>query len=155
MGKSGGKQGDWLDRLFPGSKALLTEEGAQRYEQLLFKLRRQLEQETNKYRMVQQAYEEQGHDEPSEDLRAVLAKCIDDVKQDIASRNQKKRSALRRGNRTVGGTGRFSTEAGAIDLDEFSPSDRINVIEWLLSQDRIIYMLYDLLHPRIAQAGQF
>jgi hypothetical protein len=151
MGKSMSRSGDWQNRLFPGTKAPLSEEGAQRYEQILGKLRRQLEQETSKCRMVQQAYEEQSHGDPSDDMRAVLAKCIEDVKQDIATRNQKKRSAARRGNRGAGGTGRYSTAADQIDLDEFSPSDRINVMEWLLSQDRIIYMLYDLLQPRVTQ----
>lgn len=138
-------------RLFPANTAPMTQDAADRYENIINKLQRNLEQEQQKQRMVKNAHENQSLN-TTDELRGVLGKCIDDVKQDIAQRNSKRRSAVRRG-KSVGrsGTlGRFGTDPAQIELEEFTPSDRINVMEWLLSQDRIIYMLYDHLQPRMA-----
>jgi hypothetical protein len=35
-----------------------------------------------------------------------------------------------------------------IPLEQFTPADRINVMEWLLSHDQVIFMLYDKMFPR-------
>ena len=35
-----------------------------------------------------------------------------------------------------------------IALEDFTPADRINVMEWLLSQDQVIFNLYDQMFPR-------
>jgi len=35
-----------------------------------------------------------------------------------------------------------------IPLSEFTPHDRINVMEWLMSQDQVIFQLYEMIFPR-------
>ena len=35
-----------------------------------------------------------------------------------------------------------------IPLAEFTSADRINVMEWLMSQDHVLFLLYDKMFPR-------
>lgn len=145
-----------VHRLFPkkgakGGGAPMTAQAEGRYHQVIAKLQKQIEAEQAKHHHVKQSRDHYTQGEAADGLQDLLVKCITDVKEDIAQRNAKRRSAVRRGKSVgrSGATGRFSTEPADIQLEEFSPSDRINVMEWLLSQDQIIYMLYDQMFPRM------
>ena len=74
------------------------------------------------------------------ELQNFLKKCIEDVRTDLFHRNKRK-----------GGhqpPQRPGVDPRAIPPEQFSPADRITVMEWLISQDHVIYMLYDKMFPR-------
>ena len=58
-GRKDDKGGDWLNRLYPKKSAPMTAQTEQRYEQVLAKMQRQLDQEVTKYKMVQAAWDQQ------------------------------------------------------------------------------------------------
>ena len=73
-------------------------------------------------------------------MQNFLRKCIEDVRQDIAERRKRERRGK--------GLPPAPVDPRTIPLEEFTPADRINVMEWLLSQDHVIYLLYEKMFPR-------
>lgn len=136
------------DRLFPGGATPLNDNQKQRYENMIAKLKRQLDSETGRLRMVQTAYTKEVSERTA--LQNLLKKCIEDVRQDIAQRNAKRRQVASRGGSRGGtrGAPKPKFDPRDIPLEDFTPADRINVMEWLMSQDHVIYMLYDKMFPR-------
>lgn len=123
--------------------------GDARLQSVLAKAKRRNEELEMKLRNMKTAYTQEvsGRTE----LQNFLKKCIEDVKQDIAQRTKKRRAMARSGG------GRLALQSlpkkPAVDprdipLAEFTSTDRINVMEWLLSQDAVMFMLYDKMFPR-------
>lgn len=76
--------------------------------------------------------------------------CIytDDVREDISARQRAARVQAVAAASRYRGAGGVVTNKPPVDprdipLSQFTPQDRINVMEWLLSQDQVIFMLYD------------
>ncbi len=65
-------------------------------------------------------------------MQNFFRKCIEDVRQDIAERRKRERRGK--------GLPPAPVDPRTIPLEEFTPADRINVMEWLLSQDHVIYL---------------
>lgn len=111
-----------------------------KFKQRIARLKRQIEQEATKTRALRTAYTQQVATRT--ELQNFLKKCIEDVRTDLFHRVKR------------GGKGghklplRPSIDPRLIPVDEFTPQDRITVMEWLLSQDHVIYMLYDRMFPR-------
>ncbi len=94
------------------------------------------------------------------ELLEFLKLAIEDVRVDIAERRAERMRKL------AARTGASFSRAAAmaqtvqvppdprkIPLEEFTAQDRINVVEWLVSQDRVIFTLYDLLFPVAADVN--
>jgi hypothetical protein len=117
-----------------------------RYTNIINRLRRQLETEKQKHSNLRSAFQSEVGSRTQ--LQFFLKKCIEDVRADIAE----KRNRRRRGGGGGGGDGGEGPQEPQFDprtvpLEDFSAQDRINVMEWLLSQDHVIYMLYDKMFP--------
>jgi hypothetical protein len=109
-----------------------------RFTDHIAKLQKKVAIESRKAKRLQTALttELQGKSE----LQTFLKKCIEDVRNDIAQRKMSNRKA--RGLR-----GKAPIDPRTIPLEDFTPADRINVMEWLLSQDHVIYLIYSKLFP--------
>lgn len=140
---------------FPG----VDDSQKRRYEAVLAKSKRRSDDLETKLRVVKTAFTNEVGQRT--ELQNFLKKCIEDVKQDIAQRTKKRRGGSRGGGR-MGRGGRASmpkkppVDPRDIPLNEFTSVDRINVMEWLLSQDVVMFMLFDKMFPRKqANQGQF
>jgi len=126
-------------------------EAEERYRTMVAKLKKQVEEERRQVRLVRTHYTNEVAQRT--ELQNFLKKCIEDVRQDISERNKQRRAALRaNGNRIAKSAipKKPDIDPRDIPLEDFTPADRINVMEWLLSQDHVIYMLYDSMFPRKA-----
>jgi len=129
----------------------------QRYKNVLAKSKRRADELEAKLRVTKTAYtNEVGY---RTELQNFLKKCIEDVKQDIAQRTKKRRASSRGGGGRLGRSAmpkKPPVDPRDIPLAEFTSVDRINVMEWLLSQDAVMFMLYDKMFPRKqSNQGQF
>lgn len=137
-----------------GSGGAASEE---RYRNMLVKLKKQLDEERKQVRLIRTHYTNEVAQRT--ELQNFLKKCIEDVRQDISERHKQRRAALRAsGNRLARNAmpKKPDIDPRDIPLEDFTPADRINVMEWLLSQDHVIYMLYDNMFPRktTSQGGE-
>jgi len=109
-----------------------------RAQAIILKLQKQLEGQEKKYRQLRTAHTQELASRTV--LQNFLRKCIEDVRQDIAERRKRERRGK--------GLPPAPVDPRTIPLEEFTPADRINVMEWLLSQDHVIYLLYEKMFPR-------
>jgi hypothetical protein len=108
------------------------------YKRAIDKLKRQVEDAGGRTRQLRTAYTQKVAQRT--ELQNFLKRCIEDVRTDLFHRTKK-----------VAGhkpPQRPSIDPRAIPPSQFSPADRITVMEWLIAQDHVIYMLYDQLFPR-------
>ena len=102
-------------------------------------------------------------------LLEFLKQAVEDVRVDIAERRAAQaRAAARKSrapsltnsqnshhnsNMTAGGGGANGApvDPRTIPLEAFTVQDRINTVEWFLSQDKVIYTLYDVMFPSITR----
>jgi hypothetical protein len=133
----------------------MDEDKESRYKSMLSKLQRQVEDGQKALRSLRTAHTAELASR--NELQTFLRRCIDDVRQDMAERGRS--ATLRRAasaSRSRSSNGRGSTmpppplDPRQIPLAEFTPQDRINVMEWLLSQDQVIFMLYERMFPQAA-----
>lgn len=133
-----------------GHAGIKLDPGAEeRYKNMLSKLKKQLDEERKQVRLIRTHYTNEVAQRT--ELQNFLKKCIQDVRQDISERHKQRRAALRAsGNRIARNAmpKKPDIDPRDIPLEDFTPADRINVMEWLLSQDHVIYMLYDNMFPR-------
>ena len=133
-----------LAPLLPASSlpALGKQEVEQRHQDIIKRLKRLLEIERRNVRTVRTAHINELANRT--ELEAFLRQCIDDVKSEITRRRGEMFASM---NRAKGGAGSMSAEDG-IALGGFSAADRERVMELLLSQERVINLLYDKTFPR-------
>jgi hypothetical protein len=109
-----------------------------RFQQLIRKLQKQLTGEQKRHRALKTQHTQELAARTV--LQNFLKKCIEDVRIDIAERRKRERRQK--------GLPPAPVDPRTIPLEEFTPADRINVMEWLLSQDHVIYLLYEKMFPR-------
>lgn len=114
------------------SPALGKQEVEQRYQEIIKRLKRLLEIERRNLRQVRTAHVAEL--EQRTELEAFLRQCIDDVKVEIGRRRTEMNTVL-------------GAENESTALHEFSAADRERVMELLLSQERVINLLYDKTFP--------
>lgn len=123
-----------------------------RYKDMIRRLKRLLEVERKNLRQVRTQYAQELQNRT--ELEIFLHQCIEDVKHDIARR----RNQLLAGGTTfppVGGATESSKTPEEIPLSAFSAADRERVMELLLSQERVISLLYSkTFPPRASTAGR-
>jgi hypothetical protein len=137
-----------------GHGQTMDEDKESRYKSMLSKLQRQVEDGQKALRSLRTAHTAELASR--NELQTFLRRCIDDVRQDMAERGRS--ATLRRAasaSRSRSSNGRNSMPPPPLDprqipLAEFTPQDRINVMEWLLSQDQVIFMLYERMFPQAA-----
>lgn len=142
-----------------GGGGHMDEDKEQRYKAVVSKLQRQLEDAQKSLRSLRTSYtaEISGRTE----LQNFVKKCIDDVRQDMAERGRSASMRRAQGAHRAGSAGAIRSRQAlpppldprSIPLAEFTPQDRISVLEWLMSQDSVIFMLYDAIFPQRAAAN--
>jgi len=143
LGKSPGGAHGRLAPLLPPSSApaLGKAEVEQRYQDIIKRLKRLLEIERRNLRTVRTAHVTELANRT--ELEAFLRQCIEDVKKEITRRRAEMLGNMNRAKHgSMGGT------AEEVALGDFSPADRERVMELLLSQERVINLLYDKTFPR-------
>lgn len=107
------------------------QEADSRYKEIIKRLKRLLEVERRNLRQVrtQFANDLQGRTE----LELFLKQCIEDVRHEIAANRE-----------NAGGT---EVNMESVNMENFSPQDRERVMELLLSQERVISLLYSKTFP--------
>ena len=115
-------------------------EGEARYREIVAKLKRLLEVERRNLRAVRAAHARDL--ESRTELEALLRACVQDVKHEIGLQRQQ----------SAGGKGgSFGASAASkhreVGLGDFGPQERERVMELLLSQERVVTLLYDRTFP--------
>ncbi|EOD32159.1 hypothetical protein EMIHUDRAFT_449541 [Emiliania huxleyi CCMP1516] len=110
-------------------------EAEARYREMTAKLKRLLEVERRNLRAVRTAHARDL--QARTELEGLLRACAEDVRREI--------SAHRSGER-AGGAGRPGS-GREVAVASFSPGDRERVLELLLSQERVVALLYDKAFP--------
>jgi len=125
------------------SPALGKAEVEQRYQDIIKRLKRLLEIERRNVRTVRTAHVNELANRT--ELEAFLRQCIEDVKKEISRRRGEMLASM---NRSKHGGGSSMSVEDEISLESFSAADRERVMELLLSQERVINLLYDKTFPR-------
>jgi len=121
------------------SPALGKAEVEQRYQDIIKRLKRLLEIERRNLRTVRTAHVNELANRT--ELEAFLRQCIEDVSKEISRRRAEMLSNINRSKHSTG------VEEEVL-LEKFSAADRERVMELLLSQERVINLLYDKTFPR-------
>lgn len=108
-----------------------TAEADNRYKEIIKRLKRLLEVERRNLRQVRASYATDMQQKT--ELEVFLKQCIDDVKANISVR--KRRDPIKK------------FDNSPIELKEFQTQDREKVMELLLSQERVISLLYSKTFP--------
>eukprot|EP00359_Climacostomum_virens_P008042 CAMPEP_0204915924 /NCGR_PEP_ID=MMETSP1397-20131031/13836_1 /ASSEMBLY_ACC=CAM_ASM_000891 /TAXON_ID=49980 /ORGANISM="Climacostomum Climacostomum virens, Strain Stock W-24" /LENGTH=432 /DNA_ID=CAMNT_0052088185 /DNA_START=1 /DNA_END=1299 /DNA_ORIENTATION=+ len=108
-----------------GESGGINDESLNRYEQVITRLKRMVELERKNLRAARTAHAKEL--ESRTELEQLLRKCVDDVKQEIQRRRNEQRLRTK-------------------DPD-LTPADREKIIEVLLSQERVLTLLYDKTFP--------
>jgi regulator of replication initiation timing len=101
------------------------EESMNRYEQVINRLKKMIELERKNLRAARTAHAKEL--ESRTELEQLLRRCVDDVKQEIQRRRTEQRQRSRD--------------------QELTAADREKIIEVLLSQERVLTLLYDKTFP--------
>lgn len=114
-----------------------------KYKSVIKRLKRLLEQERRNVKMLKQQYADELATRT--DLEIFLRKCVDDVKAEISERRGEllESNGIYKTPLDING----STLSPDIKLTDFTPGDRQKVMELLLSQERVINILYDKVFP--------
>jgi hypothetical protein len=85
-----------------------------------------------------------------------LKQSVEDVRVDIAERKAAQARATARRSRTPLSRPDAAQTAPPVDprtipLEAFTVQDRINTVEWFISQDKVIYTLYDVMFPSLTR----
>eukprot|EP00744_Colponema_vietnamica_P011394 GILI01016027.1.p1 GENE.GILI01016027.1~~GILI01016027.1.p1 ORF type:complete len:701 (-),score=172.93 GILI01016027.1:45-2147(-) len=122
------------------------QEKERRYKEIVLKLKKLLEHEKKNLRSVRTAYSrEMGM---RTELEHFLRQCVEDVKQEVARRRNE--AGVRQNKGYAPGN---EQDPHQINTEEFGPVDRQRVLELLLSQERVLTLLYDKAFPARSRAA--
>ena len=117
-------------------------ENEARYREIVAKLKRLLEVERRNLRAVRAAHAQDL--ESRTELEALLRACVQDVKHEIGL--QRQQSAGGKGSSSSFGASSASKHR-EVGLGDFGPQERERVMELLLSQERVVTLLYERTFP--------
>ena len=120
----------------------------ERYKEINKRLRRLLAEERKSLQQVRQNYAVELN--ARTEMELLLRKCVEDVRKEIARRHIEA-SAIA-GSDLVK---LYSKNPGAIPVDEFQQEDRERALELLLSQERVITLLYAKTFPVVNKANGY
>ena len=130
------------------------------YKNIIARMKSLLERERKNLRRARMQYEREIHERTA--LEALLRECVNDVRNEIGKRradlieqssNQGSRPNSRSSGRSSRPQSRESRGGQDIPLSEFTVADRERVMELLLSQERVISLLYSKTFPIKPKGG--
>lgn len=126
-----------------GSNFLLNPK-IKRYEDIITRLKRMLTTEKKSLRLVRTLCSKEI--EVKNQLEKILRQCVDDVKTEIAKKRSENKSIYHKARRAEGAG---SGLGGGAQFDEraLTQQEREKIIEVLLSQERVLTLLYDKTFP--------
>jgi len=130
-----------------------------RYKDMIRRLKRLLETERKNLRQVRSQYAQELQNRT--ELEIFLHQCIEDVKHDIGRRRKQLMSSSSGGGKATfppvhGAGGKQAAGGGGggdVPLASFTSADRERVMELLLSQERVISLLYAKTFPPRASSA--
>mmetsp|Transcript_8436 Transcript_8436/g.22534 ORF Transcript_8436/g.22534 Transcript_8436/m.22534 type:complete len:126 (-) Transcript_8436:1485-1862(-) len=107
-----------------------------RYKQVVSRLKRLLEMERSSLRNVRMAHLAEATEKS--ELESLLRQSVEDVRREVARRR-----------RQIPDKGALTSSGGRdVPISEFTVEDRERVMELLLSQERVLLLLYDKTFPK-------
>jgi hypothetical protein len=131
-----------------------------KYKNIITRMKSLLERERKNLRRARMQYEREIHERTA--LEALLRECVNDVRNEIGKRradliessNQGSRPNSRSSGRSSRPQSRESRNSMQdVPLSEFTVADRERVMELLLSQERVISLLYSKTFPVKSKNG--
>ena len=119
-----------------------------RYKEINKRLRRLLAEERKSLQQVRQNYALELNTRTEMEL--LLRKCVEDVRKEIARRHIE--TSANKGSEIVK---LYSKKPDAIRVDDFQQEDRERALELLLSQERVITLLYAKTFPVVNKSSEY
>ena len=121
-------------------------ESEERYREVVARLKRLLDVERRNLRAVRAAHAKDLQSRT--ELESLLRACVDDVRKELAAQ----RAVTAGSGKAVPSSGGGSGAGGAL-AGELGPKERERVLELLLSQERVVSLLYERSFPTNPQAS--
>lgn len=115
-------------------------ESEERYREVIARMKRLLEVERRNLRAVRAAHAKDLQSRT--ELESLLRACVGDVRKEIASQRAAAAAASPKG-----GSGGGGSAPGHGEAEELSARERERVLELLLSQERVVSLLYERTFP--------
>ena len=112
-------------------------ESEERYREVVARLKRLLDVERRNLRAVRAAHAKDLQSRT--ELETLLRACVDDVRKEVATQRRMGSSSMAKGGASTGP----SASARLVAVDELGPKERERVLELLLSQERVVSLLYE------------
>lgn len=120
-------------------------ESEEKYKEVNLRLRRLLGEERKSLQQVRQNYASEL--KVRTDMEMLLRQCVEDVRQEIARRHVESAQFSNNANGNNDLAKLYSKQPGLIPVDEFTQEDRERVLELLLSQERVVSLIYAKTFP--------
>lgn len=149
-----------LDGTTTGQSAMLAEEREEKLKKQIRSLKRDLQHKSNELSSIKRQQRLLRHDGGTghSPLEKFFLQCVDSVKEEVGRRRDCgpnsviDRKAAQRGTRSSMPVEKSRQPKFDVELDDFTPNDRVRLIERLLAHDEVLAFLYNHLFPSEKQS---